>query len=162
MEELKKPFLSVNQSVGKRLICNKDICANDVSCLTHKWKTLTNLAKIWSNVVLLIDHKYHKYTQVHELIGDRKAALCKQYHSGNCCPAFGRHSLINKLKKDNEADKHGMEAAAASTSLPLDASLVSLRSSTTRTHSSTGNTKQFEQICFILRWNMSMQFQSLY
>ena len=98
-------------------------------------------------MVLLIDHKYHKYTQVHELIGDRKAALCKQYHSGNCCPAFGRHSLINKLKKDNEADKHGMEAAAASTSLPLDASLVSLRSSTTRTHSSTGNTKQFEQIC---------------
>ena len=100
-------------------------------------------------MVLLIYHKYHKYTQIHELIGDRKAALCKQYHSGNCCPAFGRHSLINKLKKDNEADKHGTEAAAASTSLRLDGSLVSLRSSTTRTHSSTGNTKQFEQI-FVL------------
>ena len=77
MEELKKPFLSVNQSVGKCLICNKDICANDASRLTHKWNTLTNLARIRSNVVLLIDHKYHKYMQIHELIGDRKTAFCK-------------------------------------------------------------------------------------
>ena len=34
MEELKKPFLSVNQSAGKCLICNKDIPANDASSLT--------------------------------------------------------------------------------------------------------------------------------
>ena len=30
-----------------------------------------------------------------------------------------------------------------------DASLLSPRSSTTRTHSSIGNIKQFEQICFV-------------
>ena len=62
--------------------------------------------------------------------------------------AFERHSLINELKKDNEADKPGSEAAAASTLLPLDESLLSPRPSTTRTHCSTGNTKQFEQISF--------------
>ena len=40
MEELKKPFLSVNQCMGKCLICNKDISANDVSSLTDDgWKT---------------------------------------------------------------------------------------------------------------------------
>ena len=38
--ELKKPFLSVNQSMGKCLICNKDISANDASSLTDDgWKT---------------------------------------------------------------------------------------------------------------------------
>ena len=52
------------------------------------------------------------------------------------------------MKKDNEVDKSGTEAAAASMSLPSNASLLSPRSSTTRTHSSTGNTKQFKQICF--------------
>ena len=89
MEEL---FLSVNQSVEKCLICIKDIRAND------RWKTLTNLAKTWSNVVLPIDHQYYEYTQVHELIGDRKTTFCEQHRSGNCRPAFGRHSLISKLK----------------------------------------------------------------
>ena len=40
MEQLEKPFLSVNQSVGKYFICNKDICANDASSLTNDgWKT---------------------------------------------------------------------------------------------------------------------------
>ena len=36
MEELKKPFLSVNQSARKCLICNKDIPANDASSLTDE------------------------------------------------------------------------------------------------------------------------------
>ena len=46
MEELKKPFLSVNHSVGKYLIYNKDIRANDTSSLTDDgWKTLTNFVK---------------------------------------------------------------------------------------------------------------------
>ena len=46
MEELKLPFLSANQSMGKCLICNKDMRANDESSLTDDgWKTLTNLAK---------------------------------------------------------------------------------------------------------------------
>ena len=45
MEEVKKPFLSVNQSVEKRLIRNKDIRAKDASCLTDGgWKKLTDLA----------------------------------------------------------------------------------------------------------------------
>ena len=79
----------------------------------------------------------------------QKKTFCKQHCIGNCHPAFGRHSLINKLKKDNEADKSGTEAAAAPTSLPSDASLLSPRSSTTRSHSSTGSRKQFEQICFV-------------
>ena len=86
--------------------------------------------------------------QVHELIGDRKKAFCKPYHSKKCHPIFGRHSLINKMKKGNVVDKPGVEAAAASKSLPSNASLLSSRSSTTRTHSSTGNTKEFRQICF--------------
>ena len=147
MEELEKSFLSVNQSVGKCLICNKNIRANDASSLTDdEWKKLTNLVKTWRSVVLLIDHQYYEYTQVHELIGNRKTAFCKQYLSRNCRPTFERHSLINKLKKDNETDLPGAEAATTLTSLPLDASLLSLRSSTTRTQSSTGNTKQFEQI----------------
>ena len=51
--------------------------------------------------------------------------------------------------KDNKVDKPGTEAAAASTSLQSDTSLLSPRSSTTRTRSCTGNTKQFEQICFV-------------
>ena len=55
--------------------------------------------------------------------------------------------VVYKLK-ENEADKSGTEAAAASTSLPSDAFLLGLRSSTVRTHSSTENTKQFEEICF--------------
>ena len=69
----------------------------------------------------------------------------KQHRSENCRLPFGL--LINKLKK-NKADKSGTEAAAASTSLPSDAFLLGLRSSTIRTNSSTENTKQFEQICF--------------
>ena len=113
------------------------------------WKTLANLANTWSSVVLSIDHQYYEYMQVYELIGVRKAALCKQCRSRKYRPAFGRHSLINKLKKDNEADKPGTEAAVASTSFPLDAPFLSGKSSTTRNHSSTGNAKQFEQICFI-------------
>ena len=82
------------------------------------WKTLMNLAKTWSSVVLPIDLQYYEYMQVHELIGDRKTNFCKQHQSRNCCPALGRHSLVNKLKKDNEAEKPGAEAATASTSLP--------------------------------------------
>ena len=75
MEEHKKPFLSVNQGVGKCLICNKDIRANDASSLTDGgWKTLTNLAKTWSSVVLPIDHQYCEYTQVRELTAVSKLA----------------------------------------------------------------------------------------
>ena len=106
------------------------------------------LQKTWSTVFLPIDHQYYEYKHLHEQISDRKTVFSKRHRSGNCRPAFGRHSLINKLKKDNEADKSGTEAATASTSIPLDVSLLSPRSSTTRTPASTGNTKQFEQICF--------------
>ena len=49
---------------------------------------------------------------------------------------------------NNEADKPGAEAAAASTWFLSDASLLCPRSSTSWTRSSNGNTKQFEQICF--------------
>ena len=114
MEELKKPFLSLNQIVGKHLICNKDICANNASSLTDDvWKTLTNLAKTRSSLVLPIDNQYYEYTLVHVIIAESKTAFCKQNHSGNCFPAFGRHPLINKLKIKNEGNKPGTEAAAA-------------------------------------------------
>ena len=136
--------------MGKYLICNKDIRANDASSWTDDgWKTLMNLAKTWSSVILPIYHQYYEYTYVHELIGVRKTTFCKQSRSGKCCSAFARHSLINKLKKDNEADKPGTEGAAASMLLPSDASLLSGRSSPTTTHSSNRNKKQFEKICFI-------------
>ena len=46
MEELKEPFLSVNQSVRKCLTCNEDIRVNDASSLADDgWKTLTKLVK---------------------------------------------------------------------------------------------------------------------
>ena len=78
MEELKKPFLSVNQSAEKCLICKKDICANDASSLTDdQRKTLTNLVKTWNSVVLPINDQYYKYTLVHEQIGDRRTAFDK-------------------------------------------------------------------------------------
>ena len=130
MEELR----SVSICKSKR---GKDIRANDASSLTdNKWKTLTNLVTTWSRVVLPINHQYYKYTQ--EQVGDRKkTAFCWQYCSGNCRPDFGRHSLINKLKMNNEVDKPGAEAAAASTWFLSDASLLCSRSSTTRTRSST-------------------------
>ena len=122
------------------LICNKDIRTKVASSLTYDgWKALTSLVKTWSSGVLPIDHQYYKYTLVHELIGDREAAFCKQYRNWNCWLAFGRHSLINKLKKGNEADKPSTEAA----------SFLSPKSRTIRTCSSTGNTKQIEQICFV-------------
>ena len=78
-------------------------------------------------MVLPIDHQYYEYTHVHELISDRKTTFCKQNRSENCYLTFGRYSLINKMKKDNEADKSGTEVAAASTLLPLDPSFVSPR-----------------------------------
>ena len=66
MEELEKLLLSVNQIVGKCLICNKDMRVNDASSLTDGgWKTLTNLVKTWRSLVLQIDHQYYEYTQVH-------------------------------------------------------------------------------------------------
>ena len=98
-------------------------------------------------MILPIHRQYYKYTQVHEITGDRKATFRKKHRSGSCRLAFGKHSLINKLKKDNEADKPGTEVASASTLLPSDATLLNPRS--TRTRSSTRNTKQFEQICFV-------------
>ena len=53
MEDFKKPFLSVNQTMGKFFICNKVIHVNNALSLTDDgWKTLTNLVKIWSSVVL--------------------------------------------------------------------------------------------------------------
>ena len=114
MEELKKPFLSLNQIVGKHLICNKDICVNNASSLTDDaWKTLTNLAKTRSSLILPIDHQYYQYKLVHVIIAESKTAFCKQNHSGNCCPAFGRHPLIDKLKIKNEGNKPGTEAVAA-------------------------------------------------
>ena len=100
-------------------------------------------------MILPIYHQYYEYTQVHEITGDRKATFRKKHRSGSCRLAFGKHSLINKLKKGNEADKPGAEVASASTLLPSDATLLSPRSSTTRTRSSSRNTKQFEQICFV-------------
>ena len=87
--------------------------------------------------------------QVDELIRDRKTTFCKEDRSGNWRASFGRHSVINKLKKNNEANKLGTETAAASTLLPWDAYLFSPRSSTIITHLSNGNTKQFEKICFV-------------
>ena len=114
------------------MICNKDIRANDASSLRDDgWKTLTDLANTWDSVVLPIDHQYEEYPQVHELMGDRKTLFYKQYRSGNGHPPFGRHLLINKLKKAIKDDKAGPEAAGASTSLLSDASLLNLRSSTT-------------------------------
>ena len=74
--------------------------------------------KTWNSVVLPINHQHCEYTQVHELIGDRKTTFCKQQLRGNIGPAFGRHSLINKLKRVNGTYKRGMETAAALTSLP--------------------------------------------
>ena len=101
-------FLSVSQSVGKCLICNKDIRANDASSLRDDgWKTLTDLANTWGSVVLPIDHQYEEYPQVHELMGDRKTLFYKQYRSRNCHPPFGRHLLINQLKKAIKDDKAG-------------------------------------------------------
>ena len=87
------------------------------------------------------------------MIKKKKTAFCKQYRSANCRPAFGRHSLINKLKKDNEAYKPGAGAAAALTSLPSDACLLSLRSSTTSALLRTGalnNLKKF--VSFALKY----------
>ena len=66
---------------------------------------------------LPIDHQYY----------DRKIIFCKQYRSGNCLP--GIWETINKLKKDNKADKPGAEAVAASTSISSGASLFNPRSS---------------------------------
>ena len=103
MEKIKKPFMYVNQSVGKCLICNKDIRVNDASSLTYDgWKMLAKLAKTWSSVVLPIDHQYYKHTQVHELISDRKKAFCKQHCSKNYKETFGRHSKINELIADRK------------------------------------------------------------
>ena len=90
----------------------------------------------------------YEYTQVHELIGDRKTTFCKPYRSKKFHATFGSHSFINKLKNGNAADKPDVEAIAASKSLPSNASLLSSRYSTTRTHSSTGNIKEFGQVCF--------------
>ena len=90
MEKLKKLFQSLNESVEKCLICNIDIRAND-TLTDDGWKTLANLANTWSSVVLSIDHQYYEYMQVYELIGVRKAALCKQCRSRKYRPAFGRH-----------------------------------------------------------------------
>ena len=115
MEELKKSFPSLNESVRKCLIGNKVIHVNDASSFTDdRWKTLSSLIKTWSSVVVLIDHQYYGYIQVHEPIGYRKTTFFKQHCSGNCRPAFGRHFLIHKLK-DNEADKRGAEGARIST-----------------------------------------------
>ena len=78
MEKLKKTFLSANQSVEKCLTSNKGISARDASKLTNgEWKTLTDLAKSWSSVVLPIDHHYYEYMQVHQQIGDRKIVFGK-------------------------------------------------------------------------------------
>ena len=85
----------------------------------------------------------YEYTQVHELISDQKTAFCKPYRSKKYHSTFARHSFINKLKKGNVVIKSGVEAAAASKSLPSNASLLSSISSTTETHSRTGNTKEF-------------------
>ena len=63
------------------------------------WKTLTNLVKIWSNAALPIDHQNYEYTQAHELVVNKKTTFCKQYRSGNCCPDFRRHSLINNWRR---------------------------------------------------------------
>ena len=92
MEKLKKPFLFVNQSEGKCLICNKDKSANDKG-----WKTLTNLAKTWSSVVLPIDHQYY---EVHELIGDKKRPSVSNIARRVVVRLLGDTLLINKLKKE--------------------------------------------------------------
>ena len=63
------------------------------------WKTLTNLVKIWSNAALPIDHQNYEYTQAHELVVNKKTTFCKQYRSGNCCPDFRGHSLINNWRR---------------------------------------------------------------
>ena len=92
MEKLKKPFLFVNQSEGKCLICNKDKSAND-----KWWKTLTNLTKTWSSVVLPIDHQYY---EVHEVIGDRKQPSVSNIARRVVVRLLGDTLLINKLKKE--------------------------------------------------------------
>ena len=115
MEELKKSFQSLNESVRKCLIGNKVIHVNNASSFTDdRWKMLSSLIKTWSSVVVLIDHHYYGYIQVHEPVGYRKTTFFKQHCSGNCRPAFERHFLIHKLK-DNEADKGGTEGARIST-----------------------------------------------
>ena len=64
-----------------------------------------------------------------------------------------QHSLINKLKKENEVYKPWAGAAAALTSLPSDACLLSLRSSATSALLRTGarsNLKKF--VSFALKY----------
>ena len=131
----------MNKSAGKFLICNKGIHANKASSLTDNvWKTLINSG-------LINSHQYYLYKLFLHEIGGTKKALGKRHRNGDGRPDFGRQSLFDKLKKDKETGKFGAEAAVASTSIPLDGSLFSQQYSRTRTHPSTGNTKQFE-ICF--------------
>ena len=60
------------------MIFNKDIRGNDASGLTYDgWRVLSKIAKTCSSVVLPIDHQYYAYTQVREIIGDRKITFSK-------------------------------------------------------------------------------------
>ena len=105
------------------------------------WKTLINSG-------LINSHQYHLCKLFLHEIGGTKKALGKRHRNGNGRPDCGRQSLTHKLKKDKETGKFGAEAAATSTSIPLDGSLFSQRYSKTRVPPSTGNIKQFE-ICFV-------------
>ena len=87
-----KTFPICKSKRGKILIYNKDIRGNDASLTNGEWKTLTNFVKTWNSVVVPINHQYYEYTQVHELISDRKTAFWKQNRRGNSRSAFGRLS----------------------------------------------------------------------
>ena len=151
-EELVNPFLYATEGTEKCLICNKNVGKKPSSNLTSDgWNTFITLAEQWSKLSLPENHACLEFTKIHGRVNG-KSEFGKVHQTGNCRPMFGRKTLREKLASEFCSTE---TAEAVETTTPIatphdsDAGPSPISaSSSVKTRSATGNTKQFQYICF--------------
>ena len=161
-EELQNPFISADEKGEKCLICNQKLIKKNSSSFTENgWATFTELAEKWSKISLPRNHVCYEFTQVHRRICGKKC-FGSRHRTGNCRPLFGNKQNREKLEKEFSSQEttgtttttttttaNTTTTTVIATTTPVSNDISKPVETSVLTRSSTGNTKQFQKVCFV-------------
>ena len=164
MSEISNPFLSADDE--NCLICGRSL-EDDSSLITQNgWPNLQKLAREWSLIILKSGDEYYEFTQVFKKIEGKENAFGKRHRKNKCRVNFSKKTLLDSLRSKQTnvqpcleprnscimtEDELSTEFSSTLIHNPnlTPVSTLSSPLSSHRTRSITGNTTQFERICFI-------------
>ena len=145
------PYLYLNDELC--LICGEGL-GNDASTISREgWPKIQSLAKEWSLLPIKPGNEYYQYTLVYSKIAGKGEPFGQRHRKNKCRANFGKKSLLEKLQKIYITDSEGATCSSFLNDSfeirggadPPHPPLIT----SPRTRSTTGNTTQFAQICFI-------------